>query len=72
MTPEAALTKLSYLISRKDLTLEKKRQLMEENMRGEMSIFDEHEDVNDTGLLKSLTKLLHVTSNHVPAITANN
>ncbi|SLM63169.1 MULTISPECIES: asparaginase [Dickeya] len=37
MTVEAALTKLHYLLSRNDLSPEKIRQLMQQNLRGELS-----------------------------------
>lgn len=67
MTPEASLTKLSYLLSRSDLSLPEKRKLMEENLRGEKTVIDEQSDPQslllDMSLLKSLTKLL--TSNTV-------
>lgn len=67
MTPEASLTKLSYLLSRSELSLEEKRKLMEENLRGEKTVINEQSDpqslLNDTNLLRSLTKLL--TSNTV-------
>ena len=67
MTPEASLTKLSYLLSRSDLSLEEKRKQMEENLRGEKTVIDEQSDpqslLSDTSLLRSLTKLL--TSNTV-------
>ena len=69
MTPEAALTKLSYLLSKKEYTLAKRRQLMEENMRGEMTVFEERVEsqvfVHDSNFLLSMAKMLHVTSNEV-------
>lgn len=37
MTPEAGLTKLSYVLPLKDITLEKKKELMSTNLRGEMA-----------------------------------
>ena len=71
MTPEASLTKLSYLLSRSDLSLPEKRKLMEENLRGEKTVIDEKSDPQslllDMSLLKSLTKLL--TSNTVTPST---
>ncbi|PNF24025.1 L-asparaginase [Cryptotermes secundus] len=37
MTPEAALTKLSYVLSKTDWDLNTKRELMQRNLRGELS-----------------------------------
>jgi lysophospholipase len=66
MTPEAALTKLSYLLSKSDLTLSQKRELMEKNLRGEMAVFEEKNEgqfsLNDSQILKSVAELLHTTS----------
>lgn len=36
MTPEAALSKLSYVLAKKDLDLEAKKKMMSQNLRGEM------------------------------------
>uniref|UniRef100_A0A8C6UGY8 asparaginase n=1 Tax=Neogobius melanostomus TaxID=47308 RepID=A0A8C6UGY8_9GOBI len=36
MTPEAALSKLSYVLAMKDLDLEAKKRMMSQNLRGEM------------------------------------
>uniref|UniRef100_A0AAX7SMZ7 asparaginase n=1 Tax=Astatotilapia calliptera TaxID=8154 RepID=A0AAX7SMZ7_ASTCA len=36
MTPEAALSKLSYVLAKKELALEAKKKMMAENLRGEM------------------------------------
>ncbi|XP_062974189.1 60 kDa lysophospholipase-like [Elgaria multicarinata webbii] len=38
MTPEAALAKLSYVLSKPGLTLAEKRQMLNENLRGEMTV----------------------------------
>lgn len=38
MTPEAALTKLSYILSKSELSWEEKRQMLSENLRGEMTV----------------------------------
>ncbi|KAL7380728.1 hypothetical protein ABVT39_022886 [Epinephelus coioides] len=37
MTPEAALSKLSYVLAKKDTELETKKKMMAQNLRGEMS-----------------------------------
>ncbi|XP_028251857.1 60 kDa lysophospholipase isoform X2 [Parambassis ranga] len=37
MTPEAALSKLSYVLAKKELTLDAKKKMMAQNLRGEMS-----------------------------------
>ncbi|XP_036449756.1 60 kDa lysophospholipase isoform X2 [Colossoma macropomum] len=36
MTPEAALSKLSYVLARKDLTTQEKKKMLSHNLRGEM------------------------------------
>ena len=38
MTPEAALTKLSYVLAREGLSLDQRRQMMRENIRGELTV----------------------------------
>ncbi len=40
LTPEAALTKLSYVLSKDGLSLEQKRKMMETNLVGEMTILN--------------------------------
>ncbi|XP_077394400.1 60 kDa lysophospholipase isoform X2 [Festucalex cinctus] len=37
MTPEAALSKLSYVLAKKDLNLDGKKKMMGQNLRGEMT-----------------------------------
>ena len=37
MTPEAALTKLSYVLSKKEWNTDKKRSMMQTNLRGELT-----------------------------------
>uniref|UniRef100_A0A673CCS9 asparaginase n=1 Tax=Sphaeramia orbicularis TaxID=375764 RepID=A0A673CCS9_9TELE len=37
MTPEAALSKLSYVLAKQDLDLDAKKKMMSENLRGEMN-----------------------------------
>ena len=38
MTPEAALTKLAYVLAKENLSLEDKQKLLETNMSGEMTV----------------------------------
>ncbi|XP_069590463.1 60 kDa lysophospholipase isoform X2 [Ranitomeya imitator] len=38
LTPEAALAKLSYVLGKTHLTLEQKKQMLYENLRGEMTV----------------------------------
>ncbi|KAF7251834.1 60 kDa lysophospholipase [Varanus komodoensis] len=38
MTPEAALAKLSYVLSKPGLTMNEKRKMLSENLRGEMTV----------------------------------
>ncbi|KAI4889196.1 hypothetical protein NFI96_012972 [Prochilodus magdalenae] len=37
MTPEAALSKLSYVLTKKDLTTQEKKKMLSRNLRGEMT-----------------------------------
>ena len=69
MTPEAALTKLSYLLGKRELTLVQKRKLIEENTRGELTVFETHSrgdfTLTNSELLQSVAKTLRVTSSQV-------
>ncbi|XP_046402183.1 L-asparaginase-like isoform X2 [Ischnura elegans] len=38
MTPEAALTKLSYVLTKDEWSVEKKREMLERNLRGELTV----------------------------------
>lgn len=40
MTPEAALTKLSYVLGRDDWSIEKKREMMQTSLKGELDSHD--------------------------------
>ncbi|KAL1460557.1 hypothetical protein WDU94_012534 [Cyamophila willieti] len=60
MTPEAALTKLSYVLSKADWSLEKKKEIMLTNIRGELT----SEKSSDKGydLVGAVARLLNLTS----------
>ncbi len=69
MTPEAALTKLSYLLEKKDISIERKRELMEENIRGELTVLDLQYQASvtlkDSEMLQSIIKALRLNSTKV-------
>nr|XP_034325228.1 L-asparaginase isoform X1 [Crassostrea gigas] len=46
MTPEAALTKLSYVLSKETWALDKKRMILKRNLRGEMTVVAEENITN--------------------------
>ncbi|RXG56586.1 L-asparaginase [Armadillidium vulgare] len=61
MTPEAALTKLSY-ITGKDWDWETKCKMLMQNIRGELTSLNEDEnDCGSTGILSILTKALQLS-----------
>ncbi|KAM6912880.1 60 kDa lysophospholipase [Xenentodon cancila] len=39
MTPEAGLSKLSYVLAKKDLDLDARKKMMAQNLRGEMTVY---------------------------------
>lgn len=43
MTPEAALTKLSYVLSKREWTLEEKKKMLQADLRGELTIGNDEE-----------------------------
>lgn len=55
MTPEAALSKLSYVLAKTDLSLDDKKKMMGQNLRGEMS-----SDVAGTKLCLSDSRFIQV------------
>ncbi|KAL1458394.1 hypothetical protein WDU94_008550 [Cyamophila willieti] len=59
MTPEAALTKLSYVLSNTELSLQDKKDMMAANIRGELSTNLEHRDEDD--LASTVAKSLHIS-----------
>ncbi|KRX95090.1 L-asparaginase [Trichinella pseudospiralis] len=63
MTTEAALTKLAYVLARKDLTLEEKKTLMGQNLRGELTVTKEqHHNYRDHNLVIEFAKYLNISS----------
>jgi lysophospholipase len=71
MTPEAALTKLSYVLSKDEWDIDYKRQMMKTNLRGEMTVlkFKDEEsrksfsnDDQDMTLIEAVAKALHIQS----------
>ena len=70
MTPEAALTKMSYVLSRDEWDIDMKRKMMQTNIAGEMTVINFKEekakplkgDIEDLNLIDALAKTLHVTT----------
>jgi lysophospholipase len=61
MTPEAALTKLSYVFSKDEWDLDTKRQMMMTNLRGELTL--PHTTlVKEMELIEALARSLHLSS----------
>uniref|UniRef100_A0A8W8I7Y9 asparaginase n=1 Tax=Magallana gigas TaxID=29159 RepID=A0A8W8I7Y9_MAGGI len=63
MTPEAALTKLSYVLSKETWSMEEKRKFMKRNLRGEMTVVAK-EDISilDFELIESVAQELRLSS----------
>ncbi|XP_037086735.1 LOW QUALITY PROTEIN: L-asparaginase-like [Pollicipes pollicipes] len=61
MTPEAALTKLAYVLTKDEWDLETKRQKITQNLRGELTA---HVDVelHDQDLVEAIARKMHMTS----------
>lgn len=67
MTPEAALTKLSYLLSN-NFTKEKIKALVPQNLRGELTQLDSSHmrfSLKDSELLLAVARVLCVSSSKV-------
>ena len=64
ITPEAALTKLSYVLGCRDLSLEEKKRLMETNLRGEMTVAIEESQfsLKDNVFIRAIASTLRASS----------
>ncbi|MEQ2160295.1 hypothetical protein GOODEAATRI_032148, partial [Goodea atripinnis] len=67
MTPEAALSKLSYILAKKELTLDAQKKLMAQNLRGEMSADLEGAKLclSDSRFIQVIAKSLSVSCKEV-------
>lgn len=61
MTPEAALTKLSYVLSKSDWNLHQKREMMETNLRGELTN-DKATVLRNEHLIEPIGRFLDINS----------
>lgn len=61
MTPEAALAKLSYVISMDDWNLETKKSMMQNNLRGELTN-DKGPELQDYDLVDAVARSLHLST----------
>ncbi|XP_067119873.1 L-asparaginase-like isoform X2 [Centruroides vittatus] len=61
MTPEAALTKLSYVLSKSEWSLETKRQMMQNNLRGELTVTKDVK-FEDLDIINAVVRTLHISS----------
>lgn len=69
MTPEAALTKLAYVLGKKDVTTEQRKEMLASNLRGEMTfpkiLNDKQYTMKDGEFVKTVAKSLKVGSQKV-------
>jgi len=61
MTPEAALTKLSYVLAKDEWNLETKRQMLVTNLRGELTIPHQNR-IKDLEMFEAVARFLHLSS----------
>lgn len=60
MTPEAALSKLSYILSKKEWSLATKKKMMQTNLRGELTAVKETKETLD--LITAIAKTMNINS----------
>ena len=67
MTPEAALAKMAYVLSKKEITHSRRRELLEKNIRGEMTFPKTHKQfsMKDGELIQTVAKTLRIGSQQV-------
>lgn len=61
MTPEACLTKLSYVLCKDEWDLEEKRKMIETNIRGELSVYKDQK-FDDIELIQAIAQTLKVST----------
>jgi lysophospholipase len=61
MTPEAALVKLSYVLSKDEWSLDTKKQMMQANLRGELSN-GKGPELQDFDLVDAVARSLHLST----------
>lgn len=64
MTPEAALAKMAYVLSKKEITHSQRREYLEKNIRGEMTFPKTHKQfsMKDGELIQTVAKTLRLGS----------
>lgn len=60
MTPEAALAKLSYVLSKKEWSLAIKKEKMQTNLRGELTVINH--TLRESKLISAIGKIMNVSS----------
>uniref|UniRef100_A0A1I8EFE5 ANK_REP_REGION domain-containing protein n=1 Tax=Wuchereria bancrofti TaxID=6293 RepID=A0A1I8EFE5_WUCBA len=63
MTTEAALTKLSYVLSKDCWELSKKKAMMVKNIRGELTV-TQPKPLRDLEIVSQMTRFLHLNTSH--------